>query len=500
MSNHFKIIVPFYNVEEWIGKCIKSVQLQNHENFQCILVDDMSTDDSYENAKNMIASDDRFLLVKNKQKKYALKNIFDAIILSGTDEDDIIIPLDGDDWLSNKRVLSILSEKYRHKKCLMTYGSYIEYPSLQKGNFCKPIQEQTIKENTYRKERWVSSHLRTFKRHLWNNINIEDLEDENGEFYRMTWDMAFMFPMLEMSGPLALHIPDILYIYNRKNPLNDDKVDHRLQLETEVKIREKRAYKQNFATCEIVGGLGNQLFCVASALAYSLENNKHPLFPAISTNTSCAKYAHKFYKNLNYGLDLNIYHNTYREKKFSYDPIPFMDGNIKLAGYFQSFKYFETHKEEIFEMLNIGNIKKDVRKKYGDYSNLVSLHVRRGDYLKLSHYHHNLDIDYYKRAVNIIGPELRFVVFSDDIEWCKKNFNFIKNVTYHNPLDSHDYEDMMLMASCRHNIIANSSFSWWGAFINSSEDKIVVAPKRWFGPNYKDKDTKDLYCDGWKIL
>jgi len=244
MSNHFKIIVPFYNVEEWIKVCIRSVKLQSYKNFQCILVDDISIDSSAEIAEQEIAGDDRFVLVRNTEKAYALKNIYDAINLSEPREEDIIVTLDGDDWLASKDVLDKLNAVYTQSDCWLTYGSYAEYPSGFRGKFAKQIPRHVIQNNNYRESEWCSSHLRTFKQHLWSRIKKEDLLDNNGDFYRMAWDLAFMFPMLEMAGDKSKYINDILYIYNLGNPLNDHKVDNRLQQSLEFDIRGKEKYSR----------------------------------------------------------------------------------------------------------------------------------------------------------------------------------------------------------------------------------------------------------------
>jgi glycosyltransferase involved in cell wall biosynthesis len=242
MHNHFKIIVPFYNVEEWIKICTRSIKAQNYNNFQCILIDDVSTDKSAEIAEREISGDDRFVLVRNEEKAYALKNIYDAINLSKPKEQDIIVTVDGDDWLANKNVLTLLNEEYKKNDCWLTYGSYAEYPSGSRGKFAKQIPTNVINNSLYRQSTWCSSHLRTFKYHLWNSIEKQDLLDQEGKFYRMAWDLAFMFPMLEMAGHKSRYIKNILYIYNVANPLNDHKVDHEYQLRVENQIRNKMKY------------------------------------------------------------------------------------------------------------------------------------------------------------------------------------------------------------------------------------------------------------------
>jgi len=241
---HFKIIIPLYNVQEWIRACIRSVKAQSYGNFECIILDDISTDNSATVIKNEIEGDDRFVFVENTEKAYALKNIYDGINLSSPSPEDVIVTLDGDDWLANQDVLLTLKNIYEKENCLITYGSYAEYPSGTRGKFSKQIPQHVISENSFRSAPWHSSHLRTFKYKLWNKIDKSDLLDSEGKFYRMTWDLAFMLPMLEMAGDRSKYIEDVLYIYNVVNPLNDHKVDNRYQIQLEHEIRNKPAYKK----------------------------------------------------------------------------------------------------------------------------------------------------------------------------------------------------------------------------------------------------------------
>ena len=244
-KNNFKIIVPLYNVEQWIKRCIRSVKLQDYEHFECILVDDISTDNSAEFITKEIESDTRFKLVQNNNKAYALKNISDTIDALNPDDEDIIVTLDGDDWLAGKNVLTRINDIYNDKKCWMTYGSYIEYPKNIRGSFSKKIPENVVKNALYRSSPWCSSHLRTFKCGLWRRIDKNDLiNPKTGKFVKAAWDLAFMFPMLEMSAERAVYVKDLLYVYNRSNPLNEDKVDHSFQLSEERMIRSKKPYSR----------------------------------------------------------------------------------------------------------------------------------------------------------------------------------------------------------------------------------------------------------------
>ena len=242
-DNRYKIIIPFYNAEKWLPKCIESVKRQNYENYECILVDDISTDNSYEAAKQKIAGDSRFKLVKNEEKKYALENISNSIDDAGCQDGDIIILLDGDDWLSSSRVLSRLNKAY-DGDCLMTYGSYIYFPLSQKGVEPSEYPQAVIKKNHYREDAWRASHLRTFKHSIWKRIDKEDLKDDQGNYYKMAYDQAIMLPLLEMSGDKAKYISDILHVYNKANPLNVDKLKAEEQSQTAREIRQKEKYER----------------------------------------------------------------------------------------------------------------------------------------------------------------------------------------------------------------------------------------------------------------
>ena len=237
-----KIIVPMYNVEKWVGNCIQSIKNQVYTDFECVIIDDISTDMTVAIVEDIIKGDPRFTLIVNQEKKYALQNIYEGIEFLDPADEDVIVTIDGDDWLYDDSVFHSVVEAYRETGCWMTYGNYIEYPN---GRFpVKPDYPQhIIDSNTYRDYQWISSHLRTFKYKLWKNINREDLLDELGNFYKMGWDLAFMFPMLEMSGGKFVNIKKPLYVYNIANPLNDNKVNVDLQISVDREVRQKKKYE-----------------------------------------------------------------------------------------------------------------------------------------------------------------------------------------------------------------------------------------------------------------
>ena len=184
---------------------------------------------------------------------------------------------------------------------------------------------------------------------------------------------------------------------------------------------------------------------------------------------------------------------------------------FRLDGYWQNEDYFKDIREDILECFTfnpegIDQKNKETAEKMMT-SNSVSLHVRRGDYLTSAYQHvysNICSVQYYKRATEYICQNidnLFFFIFSDDIEWCKENIrelfgdgfdeSRIAFIDYNHGDQS--YLDMYLMSKCRHHIIANSTFSWWGAWLGTNEDKIVVAPDRWFA----NHDVTDIICDDW---
>ena len=243
MKNNFIIVVPFYNVEQWITYCVRSVKAQKYDNYKCYLIDDISTDKTPEIIKKEIEGNDKFKLIQNTEKKYALKNIHDTLEMISPSDKDIVVILDGDDWLASADVLQKLNDTYNEENCWMTFGSYVEYPSNVRGKFARKIPSNIIDNNLFRESEWMSSHLRTFRHKLWEKIDKQDFVfSKTAKFYKAAWDLAFVFPMLEMAGPKAKYVEDILYIYNRSNPLNEDKINHNVQLTEEQEVRRKQKY------------------------------------------------------------------------------------------------------------------------------------------------------------------------------------------------------------------------------------------------------------------
>jgi hypothetical protein len=259
----------------------------------------------------------------------------------------------------------------------------------------------------------------------------------------------------------------------------------------------------------LMGGMANQMFQIATGIALGLEYNDEVFF-AMKTNleiqaTYRPDYKDTIFINLQ-RIDVPNF-SKYKERKFTYKKIPYKK-NMKLFGYFQSEQYFMKYKKEIIKFFKEFMKNLSVQRKLNNimseinHNNTISIHVRRQDYIHLQHVHVLQDNNYYKKAIDVITQKIdkdyKLVIFSDDITWCKNN-NIFTNHNCYFVEGNDDYIDLYLMSMCTHHIIANSSFSWWGAYLNEMEKRLVVAPARWFGPNGPKKwDT--IYCSDWLIV
>jgi glycosyltransferase involved in cell wall biosynthesis len=247
MLNNFAVIVPVYNAEKWIGQCIESIITQDYPYYKIYVIDDHSTDQTWDIIKSY-----NVYCKRNSKRIGALANLIQGI--KQFNKNDIIVTVDGDDYLADDCVLSYLNEVYQ-KDIYLTYGSFLPISGRYSGTCQLLSHTHTVDESgkwvdnyltpqTYRKSGvWVTSHLRTFKKWLWDKVEDEDLKDKN-DYYKVAWDMAFMYPMIEMAGNNILFIEKILYIYNDLNPNCDGTVDPELQIRTGKSIQAKSIYKE----------------------------------------------------------------------------------------------------------------------------------------------------------------------------------------------------------------------------------------------------------------
>ena len=235
----FNVVVPVFNAEKYIEKCLSSIVKQSHKRFQVQVVDDCSTDSSNEIASAICKENKNFKFFRNDRRVGALNNICNLLetkIKEPSKTVDLII--DGDDYLYSSDVLNILEEKYLQTNCLITYGSHISSKGVQGKKYPRLIREF----NLFRKYFWYASHLKTFRHDLWLALNPKDLINKNREYFSVAWDLAMMFPMLEMAGNRQEFISEILYFYNDNNPISDHKIRRKEQILAAREIRQKKRY------------------------------------------------------------------------------------------------------------------------------------------------------------------------------------------------------------------------------------------------------------------
>lgn len=301
-------------------------------------------------------------------------------------------------------------------------------------------------------------------------------------------------------------------------------------------------------SANVKGGLGNQLFQIFNAISYSIKHKVGIIFEYKKETTAGITrptYWDNFLTNLKpYTTTNRLRYNIIRERRYQYREIPSVNINVMFDGYFQSWKYFADYYEKICSVIDIHKYKSESLVKYSDYfsnPNTISMHFRLGDYKYKQDYHPVLDINYYRKSLQYIlnsvernqdtNWDVLYFCESDDIDIVRKiideldeeftNVNFIKT-----DLKIEDWQQMILMSLCKHHIIANSTFSYWGALFSYSTneqikgnkknmvsieyntkkdvthimEKIVCYPKKWFGHLMKNHEITDLCPVFWKEI
>jgi len=242
------------------------------------------------------------------------------------------------------------------------------------------------------------------------------------------------------------------------------------------------------------GRLGNQMFQFAALKGIARNRNlDYMLPPSNDINEYQDHRLLTLFEMENVPVGITYHTQTIRQKDFTFDENLFntCPDAVELFGHFQSEKFFAHIREELLKDFTFKN-SNSMSVPEGDY---VAIHVRRGDYLKEINlnYHPTCSAEYYKEAMSKFEQGTKFVVLSDDLEWCREQ-DFFAGCEFWQGTDL--AHDMYVMTKAKHNIIANSTFSWWGAWLNNNSNKIVVAPKRWFGSD-AGLDVKDIIPDSW---
>ena len=288
---------------------------------------------------------------------------------------------------------------------------------------------------------------------------------------------------------------------------------------------------------ELSGGIGNQMFQYAFAYVLAHKNNTNiklevsffDLPKAISGHTPRNFELNIFPNSYNFSNsdDINFflqpskcnqlkkkfglnYPKIYLETQFHFQQeLATIKSSAFIKGYFQSYKYWNGLEDTVRKIFHINENKLDeinARLLFKiKNTNSIAVHIRRGDYITDSvtqQFHGNCSFEYYMNAIHFIASKTKnftLVFFSDDSNWVQSQFEhipFSKIFLSHN-FDQNSWKDLYLMQYCQHNIIANSSFSWWAAWLNQNPDKIVVAPKKWFAVSESEKNTNDLIPSEW---
>lgn len=281
---------------------------------------------------------------------------------------------------------------------------------------------------------------------------------------------------------------------------------------------------------KIIGGLGNQLF------QYSYAKKLQTLGYHVKLDISCFETyeLHSGYGLDKYNIDLDVAtsrelsdfkvdgllprvrkklhledKNIFYERQLSFNKI-FLEprAHSYIEGYFQTEKYFSSIREILVKQLSpnmeMSQYTYDLKKliiEIGMTHQTVSVHIRRGDYLnpQNSKIYSNCSLNYYQIALEKMSQkfgEVKFFIFSDDIKWVEENLNIENSFLVDNKKGRLPHEDLYLMSQCNHNIIANSSFSWWGAWLNQYQHKVVIAPAQWF-VSKKNYYINNILCDEW---
>lgn len=253
------------------------------------------------------------------------------------------------------------------------------------------------------------------------------------------------------------------------------------------------------------GRLGNQMFQFASLKGIAKNNNYNFCLPPSEDQNEWTDHQLFVPFKFHNVMLLNIQYidgerPTIKESKFEFDENLFNNCPkwVNLQGYFQSEKYFKQIENEIREDFEFhDHIYNPAKQMIDSVDKPISLHIRRTDYLTLNNNHNNLDLNYYQEALENFENDRNVIVFSDDPAWCNEQELFSADrflISENNT----NYVDLCLMSLCKDHIIANSSFSWWGAWL--SKDNKVIAPSKWFGPDNAHLETKDLYCPDWIVI
>lgn len=484
-----RIVVTTYNNEHWTPNLIKSIATQDYDNWTCLVIDDCSTDGTGRFYDQWAEQDSRVKVIHNPENYGKSTNLAELNLPATYDDisyDDVILFIDGDDWLFDEFALEYIAEVYSDSEVMVAYGKYVDYPSmtLPAGTQNTPYSHEVHEFNAYCMDHWRASHPKTMRFSIWSNI-------ASHEFDGITFgdDLVMMFRAMEqVQEHQIVAMDEILYVYN-------DSAEHiPVNPNIEKGIRERAPYYPiNVAptqiTCKLAGGLGNMMFQIAFVYAYAKDfPHCTPVFVRDHTlpnqGRNYANYLDSVFKNLNWVdsyNDLNdpivVPESVMLHGQIEPDLRPMKFSGMHdyvFDGHFQNWRLFQNIEEELPDIFNWPS-------KQPFFKNRVGIHVRRGDYVKFPNHHPMLPIEYYKDILSRLPEDVSGIdIYTDSPEWCKKHFPEV-NIIIGSDHKITDWHEMQLMSRYNYLIISNSSFSWWAAYL-ASGDTEVYAPKTWFGP------------------
>ena len=242
---NLKVIINCGPCRDYIGLCLNSLRTQTFQRWEAFVTVDPCADDTAQRAFDVRGGDGRIDIRVNSERRYAMNNLVHAVGRSGAGPDDLIIILDGDDWLATDRALERIVAEYQRHACWMTYGSWITNDPSREGQSAGRWPAYPDGTTRFREVTWLGTAVRSWKKWLWDLVDDRDFRDEAGNYILVSEDQATMLPMLEMSGTdRARHIPDVLMIYNRLTPDACGKVHLQLMRDTAAYVRGRPAYRR----------------------------------------------------------------------------------------------------------------------------------------------------------------------------------------------------------------------------------------------------------------
>jgi len=232
MSN-FYVLIPSFNCQQWIERCLESVSIQTVRPAEVLLIDDASTEVGYAELAMQQCRNRGFQFLRNRENLKCPYNIWMGVKVLNPNPEDVVFLLDGDDFLPHENVLERFAEIYANPKIWLTYGNYMPFPKNTGQTLASSYPPEVYRTRGYRQSGIHFNHPLTFRRFLFDEIKEDDLKTNDGEWFRGGYDFAIMTPMLEMAHANYRFLDETLYMYNAVNPISDSQINIGLINETE---------------------------------------------------------------------------------------------------------------------------------------------------------------------------------------------------------------------------------------------------------------------------